>query len=111
MREIKFRAWGKNSHEFLRDYRNGKDVLGFTVKELQNIEDIDSWELTQFTGMLDRDGDEIYEGDIIETQPAYGYRVRRPIIWNNSSGRFNGQSFTHPIKVIGNIYENKELLK
>jgi uncharacterized phage protein (TIGR01671 family) len=63
MREIKFRAWGINSKEFLSP--DGK-VFGLTLKEIQNIEDISLWEFQQFTGLLDKKGKEIYEGDIMK---------------------------------------------
>jgi hypothetical protein len=71
----------------------------------------------QFTGLLDKYGKEIYEGDIIK-------RVHRPeyIEWNNEEAAFFirdkvwqgdllGIFITDKLEVIGNIYSNPELLK
>lgn len=123
MRTIKFRAWGKNSKEFLTD---GK-MIGFTLKEIQNIHDIDLWEFTQFTGLLDKNGKEIYEGDIV-TGYTFAERMGDEVEWTkeqpatvtydnkicgfypfyyNARWRCDVES----IEVIGNIYENPELIK
>ena len=136
MREIKFRAWGKNSKEFLQD----KNGYGLTLKEIQNISDIDLWEFQQFTGLKDKNGKEIYEGDIIEfTDKWEWYRGQYAIKMlfadkeekeilkkqydNEPMERrvveletFDGINFSKydleqgRWEVIGNIYENPELL-
>lgn len=74
---------------------------------------IDPETLSRFTGLKSQSGQEIYEGDIVK-HPDFVSVVE----WNNALAGFNvkaphnfwnGYSFGH-LKVIGNIYENKELL-
>jgi len=120
MREIKFRAWDKKL----------KRWAYFTIKDIWFLEDGEkkyqcSWEdyedWGQFTGLKDKDGKEIYEGDIVQNigMPEY----QRVGIVEFEGGKF----IVIPIKfikdkkykgdlyywdeVIGNIYENPELLE
>jgi len=106
-KEIKFRAW-----EF--DNNGGKLVYGYEsgiVKALQ-----DAYPLMQFTGLLDKSGKEIYEGDILksgnqadEAHPVTidYYHGLRFMIGKNYLVRADALSG----EVIGNIYENPELVK
>jgi uncharacterized phage protein (TIGR01671 family) len=126
MREIKFRAWGKNSKEFLQD----KNGYGLTLKEIQNIADIDLWEFQQFTGIIDKNGKEIYEGDVVKT-PQQKYIKQWVVEYDYDgnlilSNQINSEMslydfedmilnkencYIKDIEVIGNIFENPELIK
>lgn len=117
MREIKFRAWGKNIKEFLSP--DGYPY-GLTLKEIQNIEDIDLWEFQQFTGLKDKNGKEIYEGDIVSGNICDSFiKFDNFIVENLTGAKFevwNGINTVFDLhdvyecEVIGNTLENPELI-
>ena len=126
-REIKFRVWNKERKE-MWSMDNLLDVDGTTPFQdiLRNLNgEKDIWKLMQFTGLLDKNGKEIYEGDILD----WGDNFPSVVIWSKlAGGETPGfeleekgdyeypiyhtlSAYTNPFEVIGNIYENPELLK
>lgn len=129
MREIKFRAWKHvNTPEMFNDvqvidFKSGIAHLGYSLSsftERTDKERLDNLILMQYTGLKDKNGVEIYEGDVL----SEGYVVTfidasEPENLGMDIG-FYGQRdnfeswFTlevgFPHEVIGNIYENPELL-
>ena len=87
------------------------------VKGWSHIENI------QWTGLLDKNDDEIYEGDIVKFIPSgeygkvttFGKSQNLGIEWENSKTAFFTPMFylgcESELEIIGNIYENPELLK
>jgi uncharacterized phage protein (TIGR01671 family) len=140
-REIKFRAW--NGHEIVYDVMVGK-FGAFYINPGDNgngLDPNDSASLTpfntkyfaatpimQYTGLKDKNGKEVYEGDIIECDSAIhtGVVYRYMIVWNDLIGRDEAAYFAEKVgtddkyilfngfgintRIIGNIYENPELL-
>jgi len=97
MREIKFRQWHYNRfiyHDLLAEY----EIY------LPADEPI----LQQYTGLKDKNGIEIYEGDIIRLQDYDEFTIIN-VLWKQNIAGFN-ISNKYDTVVIGNIYENQELL-
>jgi uncharacterized phage protein (TIGR01671 family) len=121
-REIKFRAWDKENKQMEMVDFLGENTLHIYNAEWENRED---FELMEYTGAKDYDDKEIYEGDIVGFFNDEDYILKpgkAEICFD--LGTFCMKHFkygTEPlrdmeidemvIKVIGNIYENPELLK
>lgn len=120
----KFRAWLKNDKEIIDvdeiHWFNGElDIIGDYITFVRKADEI---ELMQSTGLCDKEGTEVFEGDILhhQIQTEYTFIVK----YDKDKGRWygDGLSRTYRIdiakrflpyyyKVIGNIYENPELLE
>lgn len=125
-REIKFRAWDKKNKIMIPDVPNKSPILEFVNAGTKNQDSIivgyeinPDLILMQYTGLKDKNGKKIWEGDIVKSKQnllyiinyeydsfCAGY-VENNIIWlNRAINYFPKFNF----KVIGNIYENPELL-
>jgi uncharacterized phage protein (TIGR01671 family) len=110
MREIKFRAWDKKL-KFM--YPDAFEHPDYCFEDLLND---DIFEVMQFTGLKDKNGKEIYEGDIVKIPTnekvfivewdTYFWKIITKDKMNNAGLGLK----TTNIEVIGNIYENPELL-
>ena len=107
-REIKFRAW--EALDGVMYHFSFEDLLTKSVPLHPSSCD---WFLMQYTGLKDKNGVEIYEGDIVKTQNG-----NYPVGWLIRQARFAaqyGQVYVKPEcwnrhEVIGNIHQNPELL-
>lgn len=118
-RKYKFRAWdGKKMQTDFCVYDDGEII----TLEHNSYDGLmrsfkPNWILMQFTGITDKEGIEIFEGDIIEyTQHMFNTektRVeRKEVKWNFDKWNiYETNAGESDIRVIGNIYENPELLK
>ena len=136
MREIKFRAWDKkNKKMFYGDKQDEPNMIGFDGKiyttgltgpmcdygcstDYINSCDPEDYELMQYIGLKDKNGKEIYEGDIVsyfgggygivyydEQFAAFRVEVLK-------TGKYTDMAFIAKYgEVIANIHENPELLK
>lgn len=135
MREIKFRFWSRLGVG-MTYWEELKEPI-----EIKDFQESDNFKVMQYTGLKDKNGKEIYEGDIvlIESEekdvitdagegPIEQYNQLLPVVFENGAFGVNTESdymFTigfHTFKdiennsgqtefeIIGNIYENPELL-
>jgi len=163
MREIKFRAWdeqAKTMHHNFQSIKSGDLNIGgidwiIPLEPITNEDWIerltehckeaphsrDQFKLMQFTGLLDKDGKEIYEGDILRGMwGEQGHTERQEIVgsvvfdngcfeWKTWLKSFRGFDGRHSImwrdyfpsgdefremdaiEIIGNIYENPEIME
>lgn len=109
-REIKFRAW---SDEMYYDVGCAKGVAVFTHNCMPVFDGV----IMQYTGLKDKNGKEIYEGDVVR---AFDSRLEKSynltVVWDQdacSSGwTLSGIGWHQDeLEVIGNIYEDPHLLK
>jgi uncharacterized phage protein (TIGR01671 family) len=120
MREIKFRAWDTRkekmipSGELMADYRYF-DLMVFAANGYRT-------RVMQYTGLKDKNGKEIYEGDIIVGTykdmgtdtglvvfKGCGFKVEIPNVGDDEL--VDWERYSDSIEVIGNIYENPDLIE
>ena len=107
MREIKFRAYSKESFTYFDLDLLNDESRAFYINEIEDNQ------VMQYTGLKDKNDVEIYEGDIVKGNYLRGIGV---VEWNKYFCKFDishrmNISPSDEFEVIGNIYENKELLK
>lgn len=141
MREIRFRCWDQKDKKYLLPEKQGFVILptlpsfGVTLpyENCSNPGNIDEdcidwadadlimgrYELEQYTGLKDKNGTEIYEGDIMEFGIA-GAGKRGVVGYEEDFGSYETYTskgyiiaslFTSRGKVIGNVHENPELMR
>ncbi len=132
MRQIKFRAW---DGEFMIEWENLQEI---NLQELSMGVIIDSptdgeqlkIKIMQYTGLKDKEGKEIYEGDVVkwrdkgnifdsEYEDCLSWVTFKYARWHAEPIKVKGLRYfqftnyneTEDCEIIGNIYENPELLK
>lgn len=121
---LKYRTWDKEFKEMV--YVNAlvfdEQVIKATYQNGSIVkEDVKNYELMQSTGLRDKNGKEVFIGDIIKCtrgcphevylEKAYGgkYIGGMPAVY--LKGLLEGYAWTEAEEVLGNIYENPELLE
>ena len=121
MRDIKFRVWDNernamfNSKSVDIDFFEGKiEITSDTIRyDEVYTDEIKDFELMQYVGCKDKNNKEIYEGDIVKTKEHIGQIIySKGMFFIDVKGDFylpiyNVSEF---MEVIGNIYENPDLL-
>jgi len=118
VRPIKFRAWDLESkimwcHEELAaadpdGVMSFNSIIGGTSHGMVSM---------QFTGILDRNGVEVYEGDVLEESDEYLFEVVWDAAWAKFKLQWRTKAIQYPgwnrgknMAVIGNIHQHPELL-
>jgi hypothetical protein len=125
MREIKFRCWDKEAEKMHEVW--GVTPITLCTKEGAQFpcyESRDKFVLMQYTGLKDGHGKEIYEGDVVVQFTGSGKEAQRgDVRWSTNEtgyqigdaecwrlGIYAGMFGKNSLEVIGNIYENPDLL-
>lgn len=134
MREIKFRAWNKESNEMYYQDKTihanfifSGDTFIVDCKQIREYIPAEKVVLMQYTGLKDKNGRKIYEGDIVKIKAIavrqesrwhadvlveYPVEVIEVVKWEIDGFHLIANNWVEwDIEVIGNIYENPELLK
>lgn len=107
----KFRAWDTVKKEWIENFCISPE--GIILEGFANIENPNA-KLVSFVGLKDKNNKEIYEGDIVKTSSGLCNEVvfEDGAFWIESKicGVLVCDSYESELEVIGNIYENPELL-
>jgi len=111
--EMKFRVWSNVLHQFV-DIAHSSETMDLACKDGIWFMGDEARVIQPYIGCKDIDGVEIYEGDIVETDESWTAVVvfgDGMFCCEDAGGGFSSYVNWGACKVIGNVYENPELVK
>ena len=118
---LKYRAWDSAKKEMFKDtfaITESGQVVVAEQKFVTSSPDyvfVDHLVIMQSTGLKDKNGKEIFEGDVVKCNGLLGTIESFKAMWICSFVKYNNYQkvgfFAQEIEVVGNIYENPELLE
>jgi uncharacterized phage protein (TIGR01671 family) len=125
MRDIKFRVWQKSLKRFMSQYYDGGERIVISLEgkplewdEMKNHREMsDDFVVQQYIGIKDRNGKEIYEGDIVKCEPGWFYQFEHSgeiyfseehsgYFYKNNDNNINWHiNNTFKCEIIGNTHE------
>lgn len=118
-REIKFRAWDKKAKAYVGDRQLGFSLYEIALSPFEHADKLKELEFEQDTGLKDKSGKEIYEGDIVtligeweevEKDDCNVVTFRDGCFRVGDGYEDEAGSYLSDWRVIGNIHENPELI-
>lgn len=118
-RELKFRIWDAQYKRFVKGYENKNhydelysDPPGLIFGGLAYLNEYgEYYTIQQWTGLKDKNGKEIYEGDILLDDTKIPLRCYYDNGKFMAGASYASQEWFFECEIIGNIFENKDLLK
>lgn len=125
MREIKLRAWDKDMERWVAHSSQVRIEVNnprvYHLHENGMYVECDDIEIMQYTGLKDKNGVEIYEGDMLEvdwSDKRYPVHTIGPVIWDNYEANWNLGEGGSPMddaknhmRIVGNIYDNSDIIQ
>lgn len=123
MRGMKVRGYSLDEGQWIKGFgaEYNDDLETYLVHNYRGFFEVDGESIGEYTGIKDYKGKEIYEGDILKCKLYNGKYENYLVVWdkedacfdalNSDKSNFMSPSIWHEFEIIGNVYENKELLE